>query len=217
MSFKKSAVMTIYRYILLGLVMAASNAANSDTVSQRLSALLQPIETLSASFSQQLFDADGTLIESAEGVFKLAKPGKMLWHIIEPMEQKLVSDGTVLWIYDPDLEQVVIESFTDKIKTTPITLLTGDVTDLDERYTIALKETAKDTVLFTLTPSNSSSLFSHIAIEFMGSTPQSIVIMDTFDQRTVIEFGELSVNPILDDAIFSFVIPNQVDVINNVR
>jgi outer membrane lipoprotein-sorting protein len=51
----------------------------------------------------------------------------------------------------------------------------------------------------------------------MGSTPQSIAIMDTFDQRTVIEFGELSVNPILDDAIFSFIIPNQVDVINNVR
>ena len=217
MSFKESTIMTIYRYILLGLVLSASNAANSDTASQRLSALLQPIETMSASFSQQLFDADGTLIESAEGVFKLAKPGKMLWHIIQPMEQKLVSDGTVLWIYDPDLEQVVIESFTDKIKTTPITLLTGDVTDLDERYTIALKETAKDTLLFTLTPSNSSSLFSRIAIEFVASVPQSIAIMDTFDQRTVIEFGELSVNPPLDDAIFSFIIPNQVDVINNVR
>lgn len=141
----------------------------------------------------------------------------MLWHIKQPMEQKLVSDGEVLWIYDPDLEQVVIESFADKIKSTPIALFNGQVADLDSRYTITQQHTERSTEIFTLSPKDTSSLFSRIDITFVDSVPQSIAVIDTFEQRTLIVFDKLSVNPLFDPSIFSFIIPNQVDVINNVR
>ena len=172
---------------------------------------------MSANFTQQLFDADDSELELFEGVFKLAKPGKMLWHIKQPMEQKLVSDGEVLWIYDPDLEQVVIESFADKIKSTPIALFNGQVADLDSRYTITQQHTERSTEIFTLSPKDTRSLFSRIDITFVDSVPQSIAVIDTFEQRTLIVFDKLSVNPLFDPSIFSFIIPNQVDVINNVR
>ncbi|MEZ8132552.1 MAG: outer membrane lipoprotein carrier protein [Porticoccaceae bacterium] len=209
--------MNIYQSIFLALLIGGSNVANSDSISEKLSALLRPIESMSANFTQQLFDADDSELELFEGVFKLAKPGKMLWHIKQPMEQKLVSDGEVLWIYDPDLEQVVIESFADKIKSTPIALFNGQVADLDSRYTITQQHTERSTEIFTLSPKDTSSLFSRIDITFVDSVPQSIAVIDTFEQRTLIVFDKLSVNPLFDPSIFSFIIPNQVDVINNVR
>ena len=209
--------MNIYQSIFLALLIGGSNVANSDSISEKLPALLRPIESMSANFTQQLFEADDSEVELFEGVFKLAKPGKMLWHIKQPMEQKLVSDGEVLWIYDPDLEQVVIESFADKIKSTPITLFNGQVADLDSRYTITQQHTERSTEIFTLSPKDTSSLFSRIDITFVDSVPQSIAVIDTFEQRTLIVFDKLSVNPLFDPSIFSFIIPNQVDVINNVR
>ena len=209
--------MNIYQSIFLALLIWGSNVASSDSISEKLSALLRPIESMSANFTQQLFDADDSEVELFEGVFKLAKPGKMLWHIKQPMEQKLVSDGEVLWIYDPDLEQVVIESFADKIKSTPIALFNGQVADLDSRYTITQQHTERSTEIFTLSPKDTSSLFSRIDITFVDSVPQSIAVIDTFEQRTLIVFDKLSVNPLFDPSIFSFIIPNQVDVINNVR
>jgi outer membrane lipoprotein carrier protein len=209
--------MNIYQSIFLALLIGGSNVANSDSISEKLSALLRPIESMSANFTQQLFDADDSELELFEGVFKLAKPGKMLWHIKQPMEQKLVSDGEVLWIYDPDLEQVVIESFANKIKSTPIALFNGQVADLDSRYTITQQHTERSTEIFTLSPKDTSSLFSRIDITFVDSVPQSIAVIDTFEQRTLIVFDKLSVNPLFDPSIFSFIIPNQVDVINNVR
>ena len=209
--------MNIYQSIFLALLIGGSNVANSDSISEKLSALLRPIESMSANFTQQLFDADDSEVELFEGVFKLAKPGKMLWHIKQPMEQKLVSDGEVLWIYDPDLEQVVIESFADKIKSTPIALFNGQVADLDSRYTITQQHTERSTEIFTLSPKDTSSLFSRIDITFVDSVPQSIAVIDTFEQRTLIVFDKLSINPLFDPSIFSFIIPNQVDVINNVR
>ena len=209
--------MNIYRCIVFGLIMAASNSVYSLTVSEKLSALLQSLDSISGTFTQQLFDADGTVLESSEGVFKLAKPGKMLWYVTQPMEQKLVSDGTVLWIYDPDLEQVVIESMAGQFKSTPIALLSGDNTDLDERYMIALQATGTDKQLFSLMPKEQGSLFRRIDITFVEFAPKSISVIDTLDQRTVIDLAELSVNEILDEAVFSFIIPDQADVINNVR
>lgn len=215
--FTDNIVMNICRTILLGLLLAASNAAIGSGVSYELALLLKSIQTMSANFTQQLLDLDGSEVESFQGTFELAKPGKMRWHVKQPMEQQLVSDGNILWIYDPDLEQVVIENFTDKIKSTPIALFNGEVADLDQRYITTMESVSSDTELFTLTPKDPESLFSRIDIVFDASMPKSIGVTDTFDQRTLITFEELKVNLLLDSSVFSFTIPAQVDVINNVQ
>ena len=215
--FTVNIVMNIPHAILLGLLLAASNAAIGSGVSYELALLLKPIQTMSANFTQQLLDLDGSEVESFQGTFELAKPGKMRWHVKQPMEQQLVSDGNILWIYDPDLEQVVIENFTDKIKSTPIALFNGEVADLDQRYITTMESVSSDTELFTLTPKDPESLFSRIDIVFDASMPKSIGVTDTFDQRTLITFEELKVNLLLDSSVFSFTIPAQVDVINNVQ
>ena len=43
----------------------------------------------------------------SSGTFAFARPGKFRWSYDKPYEQLLVGDGDKLWIYDPDLNQVV--------------------------------------------------------------------------------------------------------------
>ena len=60
--------MNIYRCTLLALLIASSNAVIGADDSQKLALLLQPIQSMSANFTQQLFDIDGTELESFQGV-----------------------------------------------------------------------------------------------------------------------------------------------------
>ena len=96
-------------------------------------------------------------------------------------------------------------------------MLNGDNVDLDERYVVAVQGIGTDTQLFSLTPKEQGSLFRRIDIRFVGFAPESISVIDTLDQRTVIDLAELGLNQMIDEAVFSFIIPDQVDVINNVR
>ena len=42
----------------------------------------------------------------AEGTVYLKKGGKMRWEYKSPAPQQIISDGTYLWVYTPELNQV---------------------------------------------------------------------------------------------------------------
>ena len=46
------------------------------------------------------------MLEQSQGTVVLARPGKFRWDYLKPFEQQIVADGTKVWIYDKDLEQV---------------------------------------------------------------------------------------------------------------
>ncbi|MDG2146345.1 MAG: outer-membrane lipoprotein carrier protein LolA, partial [Porticoccaceae bacterium] len=71
--------------------------------------------------------------------------------------------------------------------------------------------------VFSLVPTSKTSLFKEITIVFVDGVPDSIALTDTLSQKTKIQFGNVNLNPALDDTAFDFVVPADVDVINNVR
>ena len=52
----------------------------------------------------------------------MAQPARLRWHITAPLEQQIITDGNLLWLFDPDLEQVVIQPFDRDIAATPAIL-----------------------------------------------------------------------------------------------
>lgn len=114
----------------------AGHAGGSPEDIQQLRDLLQPITSLSAQFKQQITDADGFEIQASEGLFQIAQPNKLRWVVAQPMPQQVISDGVTLWLFDPDLEQVVIQPFDANIESTPAILFSGDLERLDRAYFI---------------------------------------------------------------------------------
>lgn len=178
---------------------------------QQLRDLLQPITSLSARFEQQISDADGFELQASEGLFQVSQPNRLRWIVETPMPQQIIADGETLWIYDPDLEQVIIQPFNEDIATTPAVLFSGDLDQLDEAYFVIQLDEGR----FELKPEQGGSLFDSMSIVFDGGKPASIALTDSLGQTTRIRFTQLELNPRLSGDQFVFEIPNGVDVINN--
>ena len=178
---------------------------------QQLRNLLQPISSLSAQFKQQVTDADGFQLQQSEGLFQVAQPNNLRWIVEQPMPQQVISNGLTLWLYDPDLEQVIVKPFDASIESTPAILFSGDLTRLDSAYFI--RQLSPD--VFQLTPEQGGSLFSELQIIFVDQLPASISLTDSLGQVTRIAFSDVQLNPSLPAALFEFEIPGDIDVINN--
>jgi len=203
-------IQSIVPLISLMLSLNIQAGGNAEDI-QQLRNLLQPISSLSAQFKQQVTDADGFQLQQSEGLFQVAQPNNLRWIVEQPMPQQVISNGLTLWLYDPDLEQVIVKPFDASIESTPAILFSGDLTRLDSAYFI--RQLSPD--VFQLTPEQEGSLFSELQIIFVDQLPASISLTDSLEQVTRITFSDVRLNPSLPAALFEFEIPGDIDVINN--
>ena len=203
-------IQSIVPLISLMLSFNIQAGGNAEDI-QQLRNLLQPISSLSAQFKQQVTDADGFQLQQSEGLFQVAQPNNLRWIVEQPMPQQVISNGLTLWLYDPDLEQVIVKPFDASIESTPAILFSGDLTRLDSAYFI--RQLSPD--VFQLTPDQGGSLFSELQIIFGDQLPASISLTDSLGQVTRIAFSDVQLNPSLPAALFEFEIPGDIDVINN--
>ena len=180
---------------------------------QRLTGLLQKAETLTGRFSQLSLDGSGTQLQETSGELALKRPGQFRWHTDEPMEQLLVSDGNKVWLYDPDLEQVTIQTLDQRLTHTPALLLSGDVSSISENFEVSHKE-AGEVVDFTLRPKAKDTLFDNLRLSFRGGLINDMQMIDGVGQRTNILFNGVRVNEPLAAELFTFEIPEGTDVIS---
>ncbi len=186
--------------------------ADQTASAERLTGLLQKAQTLTGRFSQLSLDGTGTELQETSGEMALKRPGQFRWHTDEPMEQLLVSNGKKVWLYDPDLEQVTIQSLDQRLTHTPALLLSGDVSAISENFEISHKE-AGDVVDFTLTPKAKDTLFDTLRLSFRGDVINDMQMVDGVGQRTNILFQGVKLNEPLKDGLFTFDIPKGTDVI----
>ncbi|WP_439858646.1 outer membrane lipoprotein chaperone LolA [Pseudomonas sp. MBLB4136] len=206
--------MRLIRMLLLAVLSVTSCAALADEqVSvQRLTQLLNQAQTITARFSQLTLDGSGTQLQETAGQLALKRPGLFRWHTDEPMEQLLVSNGEKVWLYDPDLEQVTIQTLDQRLTHTPALLLSGDVSKIQDNFEISHKE-GGSVVDFMLKPKSKDSLFDSLRLSFRGGVLNDMQLIDSIGQRTNILFLNVQMNESLDDGQFSFDIPEGADVI----
>ncbi|MET1076507.1 MAG: outer membrane lipoprotein chaperone LolA [Pseudomonas sp.] len=204
---------TIAALMLAALSMTSLCARADDAVAvKRLSELLNQAQTITARFSQLTLDGSGTQLQETAGELALKRPGLFRWHTDEPQQQLLVSNGEKVWLYDPDLEQVTIQTLDKRLTHTPALLLSGDVSQIQENFEISHKE-GGDVVDFTLKPKAKDSLFDSLRLSFRNGVVNDMQLIDTIGQRTNILFLNVKMNEKLDIKQFTFEVPEGTDVI----
>jgi outer membrane lipoprotein carrier protein len=206
--------MRLIRMLLLTVLSFTSVAAMADdeVAVQRLTELLNQAQTITARFSQLTLDGSGTQLQETAGQLALKRPGLFRWHTDAPMEQLLVSNGEKVWLYDPDLQQVTIQTLDQRLTHTPALLLSGDVSKIRENFEISHKE-AGDVVDFILKPKSNDTLFDSLRLSFRNRVLNDMQLIDSIGQRTNILFLNVKMNEPQDDAQFTFEIPAGTDVI----
>jgi outer membrane lipoprotein carrier protein len=180
----------------------ASGASDLATVVARLQRHYQETRSFDAKFNESIASAGGARSERS-GMIKYRKPGRMRWDFAPPQEETIVSDGTMLYVYEPDLNQVVEAPLEHAFRTSaPAALLLGMpiAPPADNLVHLALKGRADGTrVALGLDPATYDI--------------RDLTVTDTLGNVTRLVFSDLRMNISLDDALFRFKVPDGADVV----
>ena len=192
--------------LLAGAVCAS--AASTD----RLKTFVEQTRSASADFTQTVVDRGGRKIQQASGSLQFSRPGKFRWTYETPYQQLIVGDGTKLWIFDKDLNQVTARKLDDALGASPAALLAGD-NAIEKNFDLQ-NAAAKDGLEWLeATPKSSETTFERIRMGFRGADLDTMELKDQFGQLTVIRFTDLKRNPALSPELFTFTPPQGADVI----
>ncbi|MFC3282441.1 outer membrane lipoprotein chaperone LolA [Litchfieldella rifensis] len=206
----KTSLMALTLAVITPLAAAANEGA------ERLSRLLEPLNTYAATFEQQILDSSGQRLQEAHGQMWLSRPGKFRWEVEAPYQQVVVSDGDDVYLHDPDLEQVTIQPLDTRVTHTPALLLSGRASELTDSYRVSRQQQGSAET-FTLTPRGADTLFEELKMTFYSERLGYLQMTDSTGQRTAIEFNDVEYNPSIDDSRFVFDIPDGADVIRESR
>lgn len=194
------------------LLLSLSGLALAENAAEKLQGYLQQMQTLEGHFQQITLDARGQRMQEAQGSMQLAKPGRFYWSTQQPYPQVLVSNGTTLWVYDPDLEQVTIQTLDERTTQSPAVILTGEASDLTKHFTITSSNSGQQLV-FNLIPLQQDSLFEALSLHFTDSRISALQLTDSLGQKTRVDLTITQFNQPLDNQNFEFEVPANVDVI----
>jgi outer membrane lipoprotein carrier protein len=193
-------------------VAAAPGEPASDAAAlARVEHALAELESVRADFVQETLDAQSKTSARAVGTLALKRPGRFRWDYSEP-RQVIVCDGTHLWLYDADLQQVTVRTVRDTLSQTPAMLLAGQAKVRDS-FTVRAAASAGGLDWVVLTPRLRDTDFRELRLGFAGTTLRRMEFEDKLNQLTRIEFTRLERNARLPDALFVFVPPPGADVI----
>lgn len=196
----------------------SAGEAGEAAPAERLTAVLSRMETMTADVHQLILDQDGVEVQEAEARLAVRKPDHFYWRTVSPYEEVMVTDGSRIWIHEPDLGQVTIQDFADEINRTPALLFSGQISELEASFDISMGTPGDEAELrFILLPRDPGSLFERLSLSFSGGVPVEMQFENSLGQQTSLTFSNVEVNAPVEESLFQFEIPRGVEVIDATR
>lgn len=191
-------------------LLGASWAAQADAVDS-LREFVRDVKSGRSAFSQTVTSTDGARKKTSSGQFEFLRPGRFRFNYTKPFEQLIVADGVKVWIFDADLNQVSSRKLAQALGATPAALLTGASLDTDF---VLIAQPPKDGLDWALaTPKAKDGPFQSMRVGFKGRELQAVEIVDSFGQRSMLQFSRFEANVALDAARFNYTPPAGADVV----
>lgn len=143
------------------------------------------------------------------------RPGKFRWSYEKPYEQLIVGDGTRIWFYDRDLEQVTVRALDAALGSSPAALLAGS-SEIEKSFRLTDLGLQGDIEWLEAIPKARESTFEWVRLGFtQKGVLKTMELHDHFGQTTVLTFSGLEQNPVLAPELFEFSPPQGADVISD--
>lgn len=201
--------MVALRGLVLALLLpAAAQASGVD----RFQAYLRNTQTARADFEQQVYDRERKLVQRSTGNFAFLRPGRFRWSYAQPYAQLIVGDGTRVWVYDEDLNQVTVRAMARALGSTPAALLAG-AADVERAFELSDAGSSDGLDWLEARPREREAGFERIRLGMGPAGVQAMELSDHFGQTTVLRFSNVVRNPPLEASAFRFVPPKGADVL----
>ncbi|MBT9505640.1 outer membrane lipoprotein chaperone LolA [Rhodoferax sp.] len=190
---------------------------------ESLENFVKTVKTGRADFTQVVTapakDGQTPRVKTSTGTFEFFRPNRFKFIYKKPFEQSIVADGQTLWLYDVDLNQVSARKQAQVLGSTPAALIAAapDLRALQADFTLT-DAPEKDGMEWVLaTPKGKDGQLQSIRVGFkVGDKSTGLAaleILDSFGQRSVLNFSAFQANAALDAASFQFKPPQGADVI----
>lgn len=167
---------------------------------------LIPIKFFTASFKQQVIDEEGKVLQNGGGKLSVKKPNLVHWQTIIPDESLIVSDGNVLWFYDPFIEQATAYTLDNVIANTPVLLLTSDDDSLWQHFSVS--KINEQTFLVHANDVNSQVKTLELSFSATKNHLTGFTILDATGQLSHISLTDVDYQTVPDASLFNFVLPD---------
>jgi outer membrane lipoprotein carrier protein len=179
-----------------------------------LKSFIRDTRTVRAAFSQTVLDRNMQIIQKGGGTMQFERPGKFRWIYEKPYSQLIVGDGSKVWFYDQDLNQVTVRKLDAAIGSSPAALLAGSA-DIETSFDLTEVGSAGGIEWLEAKPKGKESAFEWVRLGFgLDGTLKTMELHDNFGQTTVLTFSQFERNPKIAPGLFKFSPPEGADVIS---
>jgi len=197
--------------LLIGVALiAACGSALADSV-DTLREFVRDVKTGKASFTQVVTSPDGAKKKASSGTFSFSRPNRFRFAYSKPFEQLIVADGEKVWIYDTDLNQVTSRTIDNALGATPAAVLAGG--SLDQDFTLSAAPSKDGIDWAEAKPKAKDGSFQLLRVGFRGKELAALEIVDSFGQRSLMQFNGVTQSVILPPEEFVFKPPAGADVL----
>ena len=179
--------------LLLIIISSISNALENNDITiivDKIQQKYEKIDDFHAKFIQEATVKVLNKVEKAEGEVWFKKPGKMRWNYYKPTKDQFVSDGSKIWFYDQEENQVIesnISSVADPSSSTTLLSGLGKIKELfDTTFSTNGKLYEKDNFILDLKPKNDGGEFNKvtIAVDKERLLVKTILLYDPYGNLT---------------------------------
>jgi outer membrane lipoprotein carrier protein len=205
--------------LVLAFLPTGVGAQSLDEVVGKVESTYGRIQDLRADFSQVSHNKSLGQDIKAEGTVFLKRGGKMRWDYSSPSPQQIVSDGTFLWVYTPDLNQVN-KGEAPKALAGPAGSFLAGLGKLRDEFTVRFLNPASRAdpagrPLLDLTPKSPTPFLSRLVltVDPKDHVVRQAVIYDQLQNTVTMTFSKITINSGLADSVFTFTPPQGAAVV----
>ena len=202
------------RWLALLLLGLGFNAVVEAGAVDMLEAFQRDVTSLSGDFRQLVTDKRGAVVQDSSGRVLLARPFRFRWDYRQPYEQAIVSNGSQIWFFDADLEQVTIRDVDASMGDGIALFLAGDK-PIENEFDLKPLPDQAGMEWVSAVPRSEKVEIERVKVGFKAGGLAVVEVTDPFGQTTRLEFSGLVRNPSWSDSQFVFVPPAGVDVLRS--
>ncbi len=208
---------------VLGSNLPPEISSSSDDSRLALDEIINKVEThyavpgFSTDFYQTSTIKAMEITDSASGKAFFKHPGKMRWEYETPDRQMIITDSNTLWVFRPEDNQVMIGKAPSFFKGGKGFSFLTDMKLIKQRFSITLeKETKEDLFVLKLLPREKTYDLAEIYLWISKETFDvvRIVTYNSYGDETRIVFNNIQFKQKLDDSMFGFKIPKDMEVLH---
>jgi outer membrane lipoprotein carrier protein len=213
--------------ISLTTLLATNNVwAQSETGAEQLRQFVRNSKSAEGDFVQQQLRAPKAnesqdkglkVVRETRGHFVFQRPGRFVWDTQKPFEQKLITDGKQLILWDKDLNQATFRPAGQALATTPAAILFGE-TSLDQNFDLVEGDERLGMKWVALVPKKNPNTkndppYTKISVGMSNGLPKALELIDGFGSVVLVTLDKIALNVSLPANRFTFTPPAGAEVL----